>query len=142
MNRKASTLTAAMLVAAAAALAMTGCASPADQQLRYKAEVQNGTIAEVRYTYIDGPNGSVSMPATPGTSGWHEELNGGHSPRLVVTPSPGGTASCELTSVGTDSRALVSQTRQAGKAVPRGLPRKQERAPVAGAGWVEPRSFS
>ncbi|MGO4593277.1 hypothetical protein AB4Z18_05585 [Leifsonia sp. 2TAF2] len=117
MKRHPFRLALSAVAVAAVCVTLSGCAGAgADRSVRYSGEVDGGTIAEVRYDFVDGPNGAISLPANPGGPTWSKKLDGGHGPRLVVMPSADGVARCELTAVGS-KKVLDSAVGQPGKPV-------------------------
>lgn len=104
-----------VLAVTGSALLLSGCAGQGgNEAVTYSAHVESGTIMEVRYDYVDGPNGAVSMPDNPRSARWSAELDGGHRPRLVVTPTPGGVAHCQLLAAGSPKRVLASSAGKPG----------------------------
>ncbi|MER5971725.1 hypothetical protein ABT112_18655 [Streptomyces sp. NPDC002055] len=89
--------------------------SSGSSDVTYKAWTEGGNLQSVRHDYIDGPNGAVSMPAKVSGATWSTQEDGGHTPRLTVTPHGKGVAHCLL--LEGDDRVLDQQKGAAGQPV-------------------------
>ncbi|WP_189304382.1 hypothetical protein [Streptomyces albospinus] len=83
--------------------------------MTYKAWTEGDNLQSVRHDYVDGLNGAVSVPAKVSGAKWSTQEDGGHTPRLKVTPTGKGVAHCLL--VGGDNRVLDQRTGAAGRPV-------------------------